>query len=97
MVHPVLCGEHQSRFDAIFVDLGLPDHAQKQAPPKTGIRLAFAPVWMHVEESEVGGNPVFQCEAWDVLRDVQLTRSNCQAIGRKSLGIPAHASLRRAA
>jgi hypothetical protein len=52
---------------------------------------------MIVGVSEVGDNPVFKCETWYELNDAQLTRSNCQAIGRKSLGIPAHASLRRAA
>jgi hypothetical protein len=52
---------------------------------------------MPVGVSEVGDNPMFECDAEYELKDARLTRSNCQAIGRKSLGIPAHASLRRAA
>ena len=46
---------------------------------------------------EAGDSPRVEYETWRVLVNNLLTRSNCQAMGRISLGMPAQASLRRAA
>jgi hypothetical protein len=96
-VHLVLYGAHQFQFDAIFAGPGLPDLVQKRGPLEIGIRLFFEQVWMNVTGSEEGDNPAFRSKALYKLKEARLTRSNCHAIGRKSFGIPAHASFRRAA
>ena len=98
MVHRVSSVVHRSLSDAIFAGPDLHGPEQKRALLRRGIHLVFERGWRGARVWATEGNPVHygQIYRFTSIRP-PLTSRSCQAMGRKSLGIPAHASFRKAA
>ena len=98
VVHLVSSVVHRSLSDAIFAGPDLHGLEQKRALLRRGIHPVFERAWRGARVWVTEGNPVHcgQMYRFTAIRH-PLTSRSCQAMGRKSLGIPAHASFRKAA